>query len=371
MANTIGNPFGDLNKDWSEENKLQYNAAVLSDIYRRLGTVVDTSGVAAIIAPQAAINAAQAAINAGVATTLAYSRMKLSYYDSDKYWMGIHTLSYYKKIWLCGNGILVGNISDLNLPSITWSFFSSPSALNGISAVSPTNILTVGYSGLIYSFNGTTLTLQTSGTAQHLRGVTRASASVAWAVGDSGTILYTSNGGVTWTPQTSGTVNRLAAVVAKNASVAWAVGDSGTILYTSNGGVTWTPQTSGTTNDLISVQLTGYAEALATSYVGEIFYYDGANWSKIYPILVFDNAAFHLRLTTGYSGWVAQSQYGFLLIHDGYSLRNIYPDYSNVVPLGTDKGNVGIIEEDYSLRFIVLVVRTGSGDSVFQYHIPG
>jgi len=45
-----------------------------------------------------------------------------------------------------------------------------------------------------------------------------------WVVGDSGTILKTTNAGATWAQQTSGTEHNLLAVCFKNLNTGWAVG---------------------------------------------------------------------------------------------------------------------------------------------------
>ena len=62
-------------------------------------------------------------------------------------------------------------------------------------------------------------------------------------VGDSGTIL-TSSDGTSWDNGTSGTTNHLYGVTYGNGTFV-IVGDSGTIL-TSSDGTTWTSRTSGT-----------------------------------------------------------------------------------------------------------------------------
>src|SRR6266513_3064886 len=77
-----------------------------------------------------------------------------------------------------------------------------------------------------------------------LSGASPASADlIGWAVGDSGTIVHTSNGGSIWSPQTSGTSQALLGVAFPDVTNGWAVGSAGTILHTSNGGTTWSPQT--------------------------------------------------------------------------------------------------------------------------------
>lgn len=69
----------------------------------------------------------------------------------------------------------------------------------------------------------------------------------AWACGDNGTILYTSNGGVNWILQNSGTSNNLYAVVFMEISggPVFVCGENGIILRTSDNGNNWTVINSG------------------------------------------------------------------------------------------------------------------------------
>ncbi len=106
---------------------------------------------------------------------------------------------------------------------------------------------------------------QTSGTTSLLSSVTFPDASHGWVVGDSGTILATSDGGTTWSAQNSGSDAALNAVSFPDANHGWAVGTGqntlgnlGTILATTDGGATWTTQHrySGTYYDLVSVAFT-------------------------------------------------------------------------------------------------------------------
>jgi len=96
-------------------------------------------------------------------------------------------------------------------------------------------------------------TFQDSKTSATLWGVDFVDATHGWAVGDSGTILATTDAGATWTPQVSGVSVSLADVFFLNAGEGWAVGGSGTIRHTGNGGATWTLMTSGISNSLNGV----------------------------------------------------------------------------------------------------------------------
>jgi photosystem II stability/assembly factor-like uncharacterized protein len=57
-------------------------------------------------------------------------------------------------------------------------------------------------------------------------------------VGDTGTILHTSNGGTIWEGQASPTVNTLLSVEFVDTNNGWAGSVEGEILHTSNGGTT-------------------------------------------------------------------------------------------------------------------------------------
>jgi photosystem II stability/assembly factor-like uncharacterized protein len=115
----------------------------------------------------------------------------------------------------------------------------------------------VGESGTILrtSDRGSTWTNQQV-TSKTLRGVSFTDAIHGTVVGDSGTIFRTTNGGANWAPQSSGTTKSLSSVSFTDTMTGAAVGESGTILRTTDGGVTWMSQSSGTAAWLADVCFT-------------------------------------------------------------------------------------------------------------------
>ncbi|MCU0645345.1 MAG: YCF48-related protein, partial [bacterium] len=73
-----------------------------------------------------------------------------------------------------------------------------------------------------------------------------------WAVGEKGTIVFSSDKGATWTKQTSGATLELEDVYFRNMNDGWAVGQNGLILATTNGGTTWAVQGAGVTGKTLA-----------------------------------------------------------------------------------------------------------------------
>jgi photosystem II stability/assembly factor-like uncharacterized protein len=96
---------------------------------------------------------------------------------------------------------------------------------------------------------------QTSGTTVNLQAVDFADDQHGWVVGNSGTILHSSDGGSTWSPQESGTTVTLWDVDFVDTNRGWVVGNSGTILTTTDGGATWTQQGAGTNAALFGLHM--------------------------------------------------------------------------------------------------------------------
>jgi photosystem II stability/assembly factor-like uncharacterized protein len=128
----------------------------------------------------------------------------------------------------------------------TWSAYPavSPEAdLYGIAAVGDADdtLYAVGDNGHIYKKTAADphwSTQRLSG--PNLRAVAAPSASVAWAVGASGTVLLTTDGS-DWSP-TQGALpstEQLTGVAALSATTAWVTSAAGSLYYTEDGGLTW------------------------------------------------------------------------------------------------------------------------------------
>jgi len=85
------------------------------------------------------------------------------------------------------------------------------------------------------SVNNVIWQLQNSGTNVALHSVHFINENVGWVVGESGTILRTTNGGANWQLQTSGTLQELWSVQFMDDSTGWVSGYQGTILKTTDG----------------------------------------------------------------------------------------------------------------------------------------
>ncbi len=143
--------------------------------------------------------------------------------------------------------VLDTNICEGNLDCIK--------QLNSVHFVNDKIGWVVGNSGVILytTDGGTTWTEQTSSVTTALNSVHFADDKIGWVVGDNGVILYTTDGGTTWTEQTNSVTTALNSVHFADDKIGWVVGNSGVILRTVDGGTTWTEQTSTVTSTLQSV----------------------------------------------------------------------------------------------------------------------
>lgn len=154
--------------------------------------------------------------------------------------------------------------------------------------------------------------LQNGGTSVDLHGVTASHGSnqVAWACGDGGTILHTSNGGANWVQQPSGTTADLYSIAFQELAQApvIAVGAGGVILRTTDAGSNWQMMTSGTTQTLRSISdfgqvICGDEGTVLRSTDG------GVSWLAEHP-----PTTVRLNCANGLSPWQVIGEGGALLI---------------------------------------------------------
>ncbi len=118
-----------------------------------------------------------------------------------------------------------------------------------------------------------------SGTTSNLNGAILLDSGTAFAVGDTGTMIKSTDAGATWTPLTSGTSATLHGVYFFGADEGVAVGDNGTILRTTDGGAAWQSVTSGVVDNLRSVSFNGTTGICGGDSQDILFSTDsGASW---------------------------------------------------------------------------------------------
>ncbi len=174
---------------------------------------------------------------------------------------------------------------------------------------------------------------QNSGTDKKLYAVQFTDANNGFAVGDSGTILQTTNAGANWVTQVSGLDIILKSVCFTDINIGTVVGDDGTILRTTNGGVNWTAQASGTNKNLNSVY-----------YINEI-----TGWTVGGSLVNIPAENVILKTTDGGINWSPQSSstnYPLTDVHfndvnNGFIVGG-YWGYSAVILRTTDGGNTWI-----------------------------
>ena len=172
-------------------------------------------------------------------------------------------------VWVCGNGasnvgrILYSNGGTYNSGSSGTAWvddFTDPTSGSPIKNLSAagSSVWAVGYQssdsdGTIFKRTGAgswTLqakvsTTRTDATKQRLYGIKALDDNHAWAVGNHGTILSTSDGGTTWTDHSdAGRIVDLKTVAATDMNHVWACGNGGTVYFWN--GTSWATESAGT-----------------------------------------------------------------------------------------------------------------------------
>lgn len=135
----------------------------------------------------------------------------------------------------------------------------------------------VGEHGTIFwTTNGGSNWIQKpSGTVRHLWGVHVLDVNTAWAVGVRGTVIYTTDGGDNWTAQAADTMYGFGKVFFADANNGWISGgdnNNGIIMHTTDGGNSWNTQYTGAPTSLMSVHFTDADTGWAVGNLGTIMH---------------------------------------------------------------------------------------------------
>lgn len=133
---------------------------------------------------------------------------------------------------------------------------------------------------------------QNSGTTLNLNAVTFLDANIGLAIGDSGTIVRTTNGGTVWSIVTSHVANDLGAMCFSDANNGWIVGsgpypigDSAVILHTTDGGANWGIQKRLARSALADIHFVDHNLGFAVGWVSP------GSWDYSYLLKTTDGGA--------------------------------------------------------------------------------
>ena len=123
------------------------------------------------------------------------------------------------------------------------------------------NSLAVGDSGTVIksSDHGKTWVCQLTNTRNNLFSCKMTHDSIGFAVGENGTLLKTNNSGANWNLISSNSTKNLNSISFSSAKNGWIVGDSGTVLKTTDSGKTWNSASTYATDNLNAI-LFSYAD---------------------------------------------------------------------------------------------------------------
>jgi len=169
-----------------------------------------------------------------------------------------------------------------------------------------------------------------------------------YAVGDSGTIIFSSNAGSSWVNQVSNVNSILRKIKFKSGSNSqgYIVGKNGVVLTSSNGGTNWINR-SFNSNNYYSLELTSVDTALISGQFGRIYKTTnfGVNWIQQLTPLDTTSLIKDLNFVNSQFGWALNfhgptiyttnggNPIGILTITNeipsGYSLEQNYPNPFN------------------------------------------
>ena len=160
------------------------------------------------------------------------------------------------ELFAAGNGgVIIHSTND----GANWSTLAGPTSdtLMAIAGPKDSVLLAVGAGGAGAAYDGSTWSVDQTGTSVDLRALgtaadTSHSLTDVWAVGDHGTIIHSASGASgTWSAQTSGSTQSLFAIAVDSSAHALVAGAGGTILHWD--GAVWRVMSTPTHADLRGV----------------------------------------------------------------------------------------------------------------------
>ncbi|MBI2919077.1 MAG: hypothetical protein HYY01_13965 [Chloroflexi bacterium] len=147
-----------------------------------------------------------------------------------------------------------------------------------------------------------------SPTRDNLLEITFVDTNEGWAVGEAGTIIYTSDGGASWQFQESGTTDNFHSVFFLDRQKGWALGYSGAVFTTADGGQTWAflGRTPGT--DQVRLRFVDRNTGWVVGNAGQLHKTEdgGITWKRI-PLETRQNLADIAMQRGGPYGWIVGS----------------------------------------------------------------
>ncbi|MBI5229639.1 VWA domain-containing protein [Candidatus Micrarchaeota archaeon] len=178
----------------------------------------------------------------------------------------------------------------------------------------------VGNNGRVYRWNSTSFTAWpnvASPTSNTLRGVAFVNKSLAFAVGDSGTMIRWDGVQNKWFSVTPLVTERLSGISFAGDDIGFAVGDNGRILKWN--GVQWSIDSSPTSRNLKAVSFINSTLAFAVGEDGTLLRWSGFSWTQEPNIPDKDLLAISLTPSFGLAG----GERGTLLRWDGFSWSQV------------------------------------------------
>jgi photosystem II stability/assembly factor-like uncharacterized protein len=178
------------------------------------------------------------------------------------------------------NGYIVGNggfMSRTSDSGVTWSKISvanTSTTLIDLEFFDATTGIVIGKNGFVArTDDGETWQVVTSQSSEDLNGIKKLDEQTAIIIGNTGTILKTTNQGRTWTKINAGITKKLNALDFLDESVGFVAGENGLMMITRDGGQTWSTMPTATFQDFTGISFGDLSSGFAVGEKGTLFNY--------------------------------------------------------------------------------------------------